>query len=314
MLALLGAAPYSLLHALGREIDDPGTYEIITLCVVGLPLLLGLLCLGRLMRVAGASTRDTAWLLAAAAFGTLVLPYSLVLNQHGAAAGFVIAALLQVQRGRYTWAGALLGLATAVDLTALFFGLAVLLPVARAGALTGVVRYGVGALPALVAHFGINHAIVGDFMPLGLHFEAFQYAQSPFLLMELTADVDSGGPMSLLSYAWGATFGASGLFSHHPVLLLAVTAGSLERDPRRRAGAAPPCSARPHSRLLSITRCCSAAAASASSTSQRRATTADQRSGCAGSASSRRACCSCWPPGSADDLAGASRSCSTPPC
>jgi tetratricopeptide (TPR) repeat protein len=225
MLAILGAVPYGLLHCFGRAIDDPGSYRFVTTCVVGLPLLLGLLCLGRLMLLAGASPRETSWLLAASAFGTLALPYALVLNQHGTAAGLVMAGLLQVQRHRYGWAGALLGLATAVDLTALFFGLSLLLPIARSGAVPGIIRYGAGALPPLALYLGINYAIVGDFIPLGLHVEAFEYPRSPFLLMKLTGDVSSGDSVSQGEYVFGALFGSSGLFSHHPVLLLAVVAG-----------------------------------------------------------------------------------------
>jgi hypothetical protein len=225
MLAILGAAPYGLLHGVGRSIDDPGTYRFITTIVVGLPLLLGLFCLGRLMRMAGAGAREVTWLLAAAAFGTLALPYALVLNQHGAAAGLVMAGLLQVQQRRYGWGGALLGLATAVDLTALFFGLSLLLPIGRSGTMSGLLRYGVGALPALAMHLGVNYEIVGDFKPLGLHLEAFEYARSPFLLMKLTGDVGSSNALSRNGYVFGALFGASGLFSHHPVLLLALVAG-----------------------------------------------------------------------------------------
>jgi hypothetical protein len=224
-LAILAAAPYGVLHALGRSIDDEGTYKIITMCVVGLPLLLGLICLRRLMGLAGASERDTTYLLVAAAFGTLTLPYALVLNQHGTAAGLVMMGLLQVQQRRNGWAGLLLGMAGVVDLTALFFGLALLLPIYRSGALLGIVRYGAGALPPLALYLGINYWIAGDIKPLGLNVEGFEYPRSPFLLMKLTGDVDVNDPISQGEYIIGALFGASGLFSHHPVLLLAVIAG-----------------------------------------------------------------------------------------
>jgi hypothetical protein len=224
-LAILGAVPFGILHCLGRSIDDAGTYRIITICVVGLPLLFGLMSLRRLMGLAGASSRDATYLLAAAAFGTLALPYALVLNQHGTAAGIVLIGLLQVQRGRYGWAGALFGLAGVVDLTALFFGLTLLLPIWRGGALPGIVRYGVGAIPPFAIHFAINYLIVGDLKPLGLHVEAFEYPRSPFLLLKLTGDIGPNDPVSQGEYIFGALFGASGLFSHHPVLLLPVAAG-----------------------------------------------------------------------------------------
>lgn len=225
MLALVAAVPYGLLHAFGREIDSPGTYRFITVVVVGLPLLLGFVSLARLMRLAGASSEQVTWLLSAAAFGSLALPYALVLNQHGTAAGLVMCALLQMQRRRYAYVGVLLSLAATIDFTAVFFALAMLLPMARAGALRAIVSYGCAALPLLLLHFGINYAIVGDLKPLSLHTEGFEYPMSPFMLLSLTGSLDEGTSRSLAAYGYGALFGGSGLFSHHPVLLFAVGAG-----------------------------------------------------------------------------------------
>jgi hypothetical protein len=227
MLAILGSIPYRALHALGRGISDPGTYKIITLCVVGLPVLLGLVCLGQLMAFAGASSRQITWLLAAAGFGTLLLPYALVLNQHAPAAGLVMAGLLQVQRLRFGGAGALFSLAATVDLTAVFFALAVLLPVYRAGGVRGVLVYAGAAIPAVALHLGVNYAIAGDLLPLGLHAEAFEYPGSPFVLMDLTGGAHDMLTPSGPAYVFDALFGASGLFSHHPVLLFALAAGAL---------------------------------------------------------------------------------------
>ena len=238
MMALLGALPYGVLHMFGRGIADPGTYYWITLFLVGLPVLAGLMCLGKLMRRIGASQSQTAWLLAAASFGTLLLPYSLVLNQHGLAAGLVMISLWAITERRLALAGVLLSVATTTDLTAVFFAIAMVLPVAwphlmstnpKPHGLVGVgavLRYGLGALPVLALHFGINYSIAGDLKPLGLHLEGFEYSMSPFLLMNLTGGGDSGPEGSFLAYAWGALVGSSGLFSHHPVVLWAWVLGA----------------------------------------------------------------------------------------
>ena len=253
MMALLGSLPYGVLHMFGRGIADPGTYYWITLIAVGVPVLLGLICLGVLMRRFGASQGQTAWLLVAASFGTLLLPYSLVLNQHGLAAGLVMMSLWAVSERRLALAGVLLSLATTTDLTAVFFAVAMVLPVAwphllsapsehGAPGLTGigaVLRYGLAAMPVLALHFGINYSIAGDLKPLGLHLEGFEYSMSPFLLMNLTGGGESGPDGSFLAYAWGALFGSSGLFSHHPVVLWAwVLGGFALLCPARRKGAA----------------------------------------------------------------------------
>jgi hypothetical protein len=229
MMALLGAIPYGILHAAGRSIDDPGTYRILTLTLVGLPLLLGLAALGRLMRRFGASEGQAALLLAAAAFGTLVLPYSLVLNQHGLAAGLVLLAAEAVVTRHAARAGLLLALATTSDLTAVFFALAMVVPLIwhededeRRFDPGALIPYALAALPVLALHFGINRAIVGDFRPLGLHKEGFDYPLSPFVLMNLTGGGDTGPAGSALAYAKGALFGESGLFSLSPLILFAL--------------------------------------------------------------------------------------------
>ncbi len=227
MLALMASVPYRMLHWWGSEIRDPRTYQIITISVVGLPLLLGLFSLARLMRLAGARSGDVAWLIAAAGLGTLALPYSLVLNQHAPAAGFVMLGLLQIQRRRIAWAGLFFGLAATIDLTAAFLSAAMVLPIARAGGIFAIAKYAIAAFPLLALHFSINYAIAGDLMPFGLHTEAFEYAGSPFLLMDLTGGIHDSGALSFGSYVFGALFGSSGLFSHHPVLLFALAAGAL---------------------------------------------------------------------------------------
>ena len=238
MMALLGAMPYGVLHALGRAIDDPGTYRILTLCLVGLPLWLGLAALGALARRFGASEAQAAIAILLAGFTTLALPYALVLNQHGLAAGLVLLGYLALVHRRIAIAGFILALAATVDLTALFM--------AAAGALVVVwpargasepasfeagqrwrdlIPYAAWALPPIALYLGINHALIGDFKPLGLHTEAFEYPLSPFVLMSLTGGGASGPAGSQLAYATQALFGPSGLFLLSPALLLAVWAG-----------------------------------------------------------------------------------------
>jgi hypothetical protein len=239
MLAIVASIPYGLLYAGGRAIDSPGSYRIITIFVVGLPLLFGLVCLARLMRLAGANDRETSWLLAAASFGTLAWPYALVLNQHAPAAGLVMGALLQVQARRFVWSGVLLSLAATIDFTAAFLAVAMILPIARVGGRGAILRYGCAALPLLLLHFGINYSIVGDLKPLGLHSEGFEYPLSPFRLMSVTGGLDRTDTISLGAYAFGAFFGASGLFSHHPVLLFALATAVMGIGEQKQERVAP---------------------------------------------------------------------------
>jgi hypothetical protein len=158
-------------------------------------------------------------------FGTLVLPYALVLQQHGAAAGLLLCALGALAAGRMASAGVLLALACTSDLTAIFPAVCFAWPAFRAGGANALARYALGALPVLALYFGVNASLVGDFVPVGLHLEAFEFAYSPFMLMSLTGGSHRDGEQ--LAYLYGALFGGSGLFSHHPILLFAVLAGLL---------------------------------------------------------------------------------------
>jgi len=229
MLAILGAVPYALLHYLGGlSIQDPWTYRLLTWLLVGLPVLAGLWALSRLLADAGCPPRwSAAWLLLAAC-GTALLPFSLVLNQHGPAFGLFALALYAATRARPATAGCLLGLACTIDLSAVFPALAVALPVLALTRFNGLARYVLGALPPLALHFGVNYSLVGDLAPLGLHTEAFRYPLSPFLLMALTGGEggsEAAGTQAL--YAWRALFGQSGLFSLSPLLLLCVLCAPL---------------------------------------------------------------------------------------
>lgn len=225
MLALVGALPYAALHhTVGLSIDSPWSYRAITWFAVGLPVLLGLWAMARLARRSGLGDSSTALLIGAVFGASHLLPYSLVLNQHGAAAGWVACALWLVVHRRLTAAGATLALATTIDLTAVFFALAVLIPVLGHG-FSGLLRYAVGALPLLALHFSINLGIAGDLKPFGLHAEAFEYPMSPFMLMNLTGTNAAEQHGTLWTYANWALIGRSGLFSHHPWLLLLLGAG-----------------------------------------------------------------------------------------
>ncbi len=223
MLALAGALPYGLLHhVFGRGITDAFTYRILTWCLVGLPVWFGAVALARLLLASGCGPRWSALLLFLAVFGTHLLPYSLVLGQHGAAAGLVLLAFGALADGKTARAGVLMAFASTIDLSAAFPAALGALPALRLWGKDGGLRYALGALPPLALHFGVNFGLVGDFVPIGLHLEAFEYPYSPFMLMALTGGEHAPGEQ--LAYLWRATFGYSGFFSHHPVTLLSVLA------------------------------------------------------------------------------------------
>ena len=87
MMAMVGALPFWVMSRAGLAIDDPLSYRLLTWLLVGLPTLFGLWALSRLIAAAGCTPRWNAFLVGTVGLATMVLPYALVLNQHGAAAG-----------------------------------------------------------------------------------------------------------------------------------------------------------------------------------------------------------------------------------
>lgn len=225
MLALLGAPLYAALHhGFGLGIGDPLTYRLLTWWLVGLPVLLGLIALAGLLARRGLSPTWTALVLFAAFFATLLWPYAVVLNQHGAAAGWCLVAFGLLDRRRLVAAGVLFGLAATIDLTAVFALGAALWPAWRLGSFAGAAKLGLGAAGPVGVHLAINRAVAGDFVPFGMHAEAFVYPLSPWVLAGLTGVAREDLPGEQAFYAYHALIGDSGLFSHHPWLAAALLA------------------------------------------------------------------------------------------
>ncbi len=169
-------------------------------------------------------------------FGTWLLPYGLVNNNHGIA-GFLLVVmaylLLAVEwRGpsprRCGWLGLTLGLLTAIEL----------LPVASFVPLaTGYLwwrrdlpaaawrAFGLALLLPLLAHAAINIPITGDVIPGGFHHELFHYPGVRLSESELSGTLKFTSMTEAGTYAWRSLFAGKGYFTFAPVLLLGLISG-----------------------------------------------------------------------------------------
>jgi hypothetical protein len=155
-------------------------------------------------------------------FGTVVWPYSLVLNHHlpAAIALFVAFYLLFAdhQSGyRIFWAGLLAGTAVMLDLTSIFLACPLFLIVTLYHQKHILFFIGAALIP-VVATVIFNYQITGSALFAYFSREGYIYPGSPW-------DTTVGGqhpPDNILLYAFRSFIGDRGLFAYSPLLLFAA--------------------------------------------------------------------------------------------
>lgn len=248
LLSAIGAGVYALTRATAgatlaadcRETGRVCGYYWLTLLLVGLPAagMVGffyLFGLGRQLPVwkaaLGAGT---------AGLGSMVWPYSLVLNHHLPAAVCLFASFYLLTRpaqpdGRWrrvAWFGAGLLAAVAVSFDILAGVMAGALGVvAILRARREATYFILGALAPVALTAWLDLQIAGTILPPYLLTQGYDYPGSQFP----TTIAGNGTPDDLPRYAFRMFLGAQGLFAYNPLLLLAL-AGAIgtavgRRDP-----------------------------------------------------------------------------------
>jgi hypothetical protein len=239
LTVLMAGAYYPLHHWFGFSLNrEP---FLLVRLLVGLlnllPLPLYLWCLYRLGERYAASSWTALFLVAAGAFGTLVIPFLITFSNHVPAVYgtlFLLAILLKIDRegqsagmGWYLLAGLLGGFNATNELPALAFtGLAfvILARVSPSKALLGFVP---GALLPLAALVGLNYLALGQFAPAysetstiwyqyeGSHW--FQVPGAPRRGIDFARFTEGKG-----AYAFHLLLGHHGFFSLTPIFLLSL--------------------------------------------------------------------------------------------
>ncbi len=229
LLAWAGAGAYAVLHdrlAQSLAPDCEGAaggcaYYGLTLGLIGIPAALLVWLMFEHVRRSCESIMIATATTIAVGLGTMVLPYSMVLNHHLPAAVSLFAAFFLVTRGG--WASG-----NAIAAVGFFTTLAVMLdPLAGifAAALLAmaVMRYralflALGALPPLLVTAWLDYQMIGTIIPPYLIPSGYDYPGSVF-----PATVGGNGtPDDLPQYAFKMFLGAQGLFAYNPILLFAL--------------------------------------------------------------------------------------------
>jgi hypothetical protein len=243
MSALLSGS-YWVMYQSGLTFhnDGPKVMYLLTLLGVTIPAACAAGLIYRMGRLFELRRWWRAALAAAAVLCTGMISYATVLNPHVPAATLVLAAsacLVHVTLSpkktlRPFWmatAGAGAALAAAIDPTAIPFLFLLLVVVAavrrRIGAqVGGILAYAIGAALPIALHAALTVPVTGDFLQ-GITFKPQPPVTAASIFSPDGAGADDDGDGATAAPAlWkrlaGALFGAHGVLSHFPVLLLGV--------------------------------------------------------------------------------------------
>lgn len=248
VLSFLAAGVYTVLHkglhiSFDPRLCDPASspcycfallcsqspdwaYYIITLTLVGLPSALMLALFYRLTALFELANPLALLVTGALGLGTLVLPYSLVFNNHAPAAACLMAGFYALirSRGKTTYVArwlAIAGLATSLAFT---FDL-VAVPFLASFFICAWFRHRwrarwflLGSLAPLLILAALDWWAVGDPLPPAIHSSGYDYPGSLF-----PATVTGNTPASNVPlYGFQMIFGPRGLFGLSPVLIWSV--------------------------------------------------------------------------------------------
>ena len=215
-------------------LDHTHAVTTIVLFVINiLPFALSLVLLSRLLRRVARTSWCRLFVLSAAAFGTLVTPYLMTLNNHTVAVAGVMISLFALERlindnppwGRnFALCGLAAGWACANELPAAAFGLATFLLAAKRSVRQTACWYAPAALVPIVAFLATNVVATGSWKPTYANFGSAKYNFVIDGIPSYWMDPD-GVDRNLdspLVYFVHCTVGHHGIFSLTPLFLLAL--------------------------------------------------------------------------------------------
>lgn len=233
LLSVWGAGIYFVLKSIGLDFrtDLEIVFRVMTFFFSVLPGFLIFFFLHLYLSGHKVSLENRVWIYVASVFGTLILPYTMVLQNHTICAAFLLGSYVYLENPRkrkwseaLTISGALLGLAVAMDLNAIFFGLSFSL----------LCIYLHRKQPSLIFTFLINafipvfitwllfYQISGKWVPFVNQPEGYFYDGSPLPRINNIGGYDDKplGASEYLLYFWQGFLGYKGMFSHSIALVL----------------------------------------------------------------------------------------------
>jgi hypothetical protein len=242
LLSTLTSPVYWVLHLPGTAFNNRGrllmTY-LFSLFTNGVALALTVVVFAKIFGLAGVPAPRRYVFAGLLPFGTWLLPYALVPNNHGIS-GLLLAVLawllLQIEwqgmsRARDISLGGVLGLLVGIELLPLasFLPLTVIYLIARRDLdVRNWLRFTIGLGLPILAHAIINVRITGDIIPAGFHHELFNYPGSVFDETSLTGTIKFDSVGGAANYLWTSLFAGKGFFTFAPLGLLGLMVGVIE--------------------------------------------------------------------------------------
>jgi hypothetical protein len=234
LLSLLAAAIYYPLHAAGFRLR-PGAVLAplaITLLIMSGSYLLCLWCFYEAVGRVGVAEPQQALMTEILAFGTLLLPWSTVLNNHAFAGAWLWIGFYcwwrSRQEARTRWflllSGGAFSLASAADYSVTpffvaFCGYSLWVSKPRRNAVYMLLP----VVVTLAASLVVNDAISGSFKPMQTRPELFMYPGSYWLsAQEQLSGVRFNSVAFTIRYTWELLFGGNGFLLYNPFLFLTL--------------------------------------------------------------------------------------------
>lgn len=233
ILALYAVPFYIVLKSIGISFQNNVNlaYYLTTLCSIGSLSALGLTLFRRILKNYNRSSdewADIATFLTGA--GSLILPYSLLFNNHIASGVLILVGfycILELNRCKNPmnaiYAGLLFSLAGSIDITCFLFIPFMLLCCLRQSIGNGV-RFVIACLPMIALYLTLTLYTSGSFTPPAMNPALWDYPGSVFGAANLSGVAKHEDPIAILHYAFHMLIGNRGLFSHAPLLLLSAIA------------------------------------------------------------------------------------------
>ncbi|MEG4230537.1 hypothetical protein QUA40_00230 [Microcoleus sp. Pol11C3] len=163
-----------------------------------------------------------------AATATLLLPYSVVLNNHSLAATFITVSfyyLLNFNKSRdmisLILCGFFISMSGSIDITCfLFIPFYLVFIAGKSLKMAGL--FLLSCLPLIICYLGLNIYLSGSIVPPAMNAALWDYPGSIFSKQNLSGVAKHKNLLVSLRYAFTLYLGNRGLFSHTPIMLFSV--------------------------------------------------------------------------------------------
>lgn len=231
ILALYASPFYFALRQLGFSFQkhESMTYYLLTLLTIGVLSALGLIVFRKiLMEFFHASNEWADITTFITGVGTIILPYSLIINNHVPSGvlillGFYFFLDFRKNSGlkNPAYSGLFFSLAGSIDITCFLFIPFILIPFFRKSVRAGLI-FVMSCVPVIALYLFLNLYTSGSLKPPAMNAPLWNYPGSSFSEENLSGLAQHNNVHDALFYAFHMLLGNRGLISHTPILLFSV--------------------------------------------------------------------------------------------